>query len=110
LKIAEPEIVQIQTSIHFSFNNIRAIMAVKNSGNELDIASRVAHLTDTEIFIFFQIIDSCSSNFQVAKLIENITHIRVKIIQNQFQVNINIIFSIIEYFLYIKLYVLISLP
>jgi hypothetical protein len=66
LKIAEPQIVQIPTSSPFSFNIINHTKAVKNSGKEELIASKVAHLTCQGIFNFFQIKDNCSSRSQVA--------------------------------------------
>jgi hypothetical protein len=58
LKIADHDIVHIQTSNPFSFNKIKLIIAVRNSGNELDIASSVAHLTDQVILNLFHIIDN----------------------------------------------------
>jgi len=66
LNIADQDIVQIHTSSHFSFRIINHIIAVKNSGKELDIASKVAPLTLVGIFNFFHKISSSASSFQQA--------------------------------------------
>jgi hypothetical protein len=66
LNIAEPDIVHIPTSSHFSFNIIKPTIAVKNSGKEELIASKVAHLTEPGILSFFHNTESCSSSIEVA--------------------------------------------
>jgi hypothetical protein len=66
LNIAEPHIVPIPTSSHSFHNKISHTIAVKNSGNDEEIASNVAHLTDQGILNFFQITESSSSKIQVA--------------------------------------------